>query len=132
MLDYYLKVVRDNYANFNGRARRSEYWYFYLFNLIISAILEVVDYFIGTEIGIVGGIYSLAVFVPSLAVLVRRLHDTGKSGWYVLLVFFIIIGWIWLFVLTCTEGDHGPNEYGDDPKNPGYGEFDDIGKAEIL
>jgi len=132
MFNYYLKVVRDNYANFEGRARRSEYWYFALFNFIISSILQLIDYAIGTDIGILGSIYSLAVFVPSLAVLVRRLHDTGKSGWYVLLVFFIIIGWIWLLVLTCTEGDNGPNEYGADPKNPHYGEFDEIGKPDVF
>jgi len=82
MFDYYLKVVRDNYANFEGRARRAEYWYFYLLSLIISLILQGVDYLIGTEIGILGGIYSLAIIVPTIAVMVRRLHDTGKSGWY--------------------------------------------------
>ena len=132
MFDYYLKVVRDNYANFEGRARRAEYWYFYLLSLIISLILQGVDYLIGTEIGILGGIYSLAIIVPTIAVMVRRLHDTGKSGWYVLLIFFIIIGWIWLLVLFCTEGDHGPNEYGADPKNPNYGEFDEIGRPDVF
>ncbi|KGO84740.1 membrane protein [Flavobacterium rivuli WB 3.3-2 = DSM 21788] len=132
MFDYYLKVVRDNYANFEGRARRAEYWYFYLFNTIIGLILQGVDYLIGTDIGIVGSIYSLAVLIPTLAVLVRRLHDTGKSGWYALLLLFIVIGWIWLLVLVCTEGDHGPNEYGADPKNPHYGEFDDIGKPDVF
>jgi len=132
MFDYYLKVVRDNYANFEGRARRSEYWYFYLFNTVIGLVLKGVDYLIGTEIGIVGSIYSLAVLVPGLAVLVRRLHDSGKSGWYALLLIFIIIGWIWLLVLLCTEGDHGPNEYGPDPKNPNYGEFDEIGRPDVF
>jgi uncharacterized membrane protein YhaH (DUF805 family) len=132
MFDWYLKVVRDNYANFSGRARRSEYWYFALFNFVFSSILQLIDYVIGLDVGILGGIYSLAVLVPSLAVAVRRLHDTGKSGWYILLIFFVCIGWIWLFVLFCTEGDNGPNEYGQDPKNPGYGEFDDIGKKDIF
>jgi len=132
MFDWYLKVVRDNYANFNGRARRSEYWYFVLVNAIIGIILRLVDYAIGSEIGIIGAIYSLAVLIPGLAAGVRRLHDTGKSGWYILLIFFVCIGWIWLIVLYCTEGDNGPNEYGPDPKNPNYGEFDEIGKPDIF
>jgi len=132
MFDWYLKVVKENYANFEGRARRSEYWYFALFNFIISSVLQVVDYAIGTDIGILGSIYSLAVLVPSIAVLVRRLHDTGKSGWYALLLFLVVIGWIWLLVLTCTEGDHGPNEYGADPKNPNFGEFDEIGRPDVF
>jgi uncharacterized membrane protein YhaH (DUF805 family) len=129
MIDWYLKVVRDNYANFEGRARRSEYWYYTLFNLIIGIVLQVIDHFIGFEYGLLGSIYSLAVLVPGLAVFVRRLHDVGKSGWYILLIFLPVIGWIWLLVLLFTEGDNGPNEYGEDPKRP-YSEFNDIGNNE--
>jgi uncharacterized membrane protein YhaH (DUF805 family) len=130
MLEWYLKVVKENYANFEGRARRSEYWYFVLVNIIISIILGLIDSVIG--ISILGSIYSLAVLVPSIAVAVRRLHDVGKSGWYFLLIFFLVIGWIWLFVLYCKEGDTGPNEYGADPKNPTFGEFDEIGRPDVF
>ena len=89
MIDWYLKVVRDNYANFSGRARRSEYWYYALCNFLISLVLQVVDYFIG--FGLLGGIYGLAVLVPGLAVFVRRLHDVNKSGWFILLLLLPVI-----------------------------------------
>lgn len=127
MIEWYLKVVRDNYVNFEGRARRAEYWYFILFYFIIAIALEIVDYLMG--IYIFRPLFGLAMLLPSIAAAVRRLHDTGKSGWYFLLIFFAVIGWIWLIVLLATEGDHGPNEYGHDPKND-YSEFDDIGKTE--
>ena len=127
MIDWYLKVVRDNYANFSGRARRSEYWYYALCNFLIGLVLQVVDYFIGFNL--LGGIYGLAVLVPGLAVFVRRLHDVNKSGWFILLILLPVIGWIWLLVLLFTEGTVGPNQYGEDPKRP-YSEFDQIGSKE--
>jgi uncharacterized membrane protein YhaH (DUF805 family) len=130
MLEWYLKVVKENYANFEGRARRSEYWYFALVNIIISVILGVIDSVIG--ISVLGGIYSLAVLVPSIAVGVRRMHDIGKSGWYLLVALIPIAGIIWLLVLLCKEGDTGPNEYGADPKNPTFGEFDEIGRPDVF
>lgn len=132
MIEWYLKVVRDNYANFSGRARRSEYWYYTLFNIIIGIVLRIIDtYVIGMdEIGVLGLIYSLAVLIPGLAVSVRRLHDVGKSGWFLLIVLIPLIGAIWLLVLFCTEGNNGPNQYGEDPKRP-YDEFNDIGKSEV-
>jgi uncharacterized membrane protein YhaH (DUF805 family) len=130
MLEWYLKVVKENYANFEGRARRSEYWYFALVNIIISVILGVIDSVIG--ISVLGGIYSLAVLVPSIAVGVRRMHDIGKSGWYLLVALIPIAGFIWLLVLLCKEGDTGPNEYGADPKNPTFGEFDEIGRPDVF
>ena len=129
MINWYLKVVRDNYLNFNGRARRSEYWYFILFNLIVSIVLNVIDYFIGMDI--LGAIYSLAVFLPGLAVLVRRLHDINKSGWYFFIVLIPLAGIIWLLVLLCTEGDHGPNQYGSDPKNQYDNDINEIGTQEV-
>ena len=129
MFDWYLKVVRDNYANFSGRARRSEYWFYTLCSFLISVVLQVIDFLIGFEDGLIVNIYSLAVFIPALAVFVRRLHDVGKSGWMILLMFLPVIGWIWLLVLLFTDGDSGRNEYGPDPKNM-YEEFDDIGKPE--
>ncbi|KAF2518853.1 DUF805 domain-containing protein [Flavobacterium salilacus subsp. salilacus] len=132
MIEWYLKVVRDNYANFSGRARRSEYWYFVLFSTIISIVLNLIDMFLLNmrEVGVISTIYSLVVFIPSLAVAVRRLHDVGKSGWYYLLIFLPIIGWIWLLVLFFTEGDSGANEYGPDPK-ANYNEFEEIGKTDV-
>lgn len=106
-MNYYLKVLQ-NYANFNGRARRKEYWMFVLFNFIASFILG----FIGglLEFPLLGNLYSLAVLLPSIAVAVRRMHDVGKSGWYILIP-------IYNFILCVTEGDNGENEYGPDPKN---------------
>ena len=106
-MNYYLKVLQ-NYANFNGRARRKEYWMFVLFNFIASFILV----FIGglLEFPLLANLYSLAVLLPSIAVAVRRMHDVGKSGWYVLIP-------IYNFILCVTEGNSGENEYGPDPKN---------------
>ncbi len=88
-MKWYLTVVRDNYANFKGRASRKEYWMFVLFNLIFSYSLTGIGYF--TELTILGNIYSLAVLIPGLAVTVRRLHDTGKSGWFYVGFFLIIV-----------------------------------------
>ena len=96
MIEWYKKVVFENYANFSGRARRSEYWYFVLANIIIGIILSVLDNFLGLKVGtsnsgILGGLYNLAVFIPGLAVSVRRLHDIGKSGKLLLLFYGILI-----------------------------------------
>jgi uncharacterized membrane protein YhaH (DUF805 family) len=105
--NYYLTVVRDNYANFDGRARRSEYWYFYLFNFIISFLVG----FVGGVLGIewLGAVYFIAVLVPTIAAGVRRMHDVGKSGWFILIPLYNLI-------LAVTEGNAGDNEYGNDPK----------------
>lgn len=128
-MEWFLKVVRDNYANFEGRARRQEYWMFILFNFIIQVglwILFVIFGAISPPLVFVPGIalliYALYVFIPNLAVLVRRLHDTGNSGWMLLVSLIPLIGGIWLLVLLCTEGNYGPNQYGPDPK----AEYDDI------
>ena len=104
--NYYIHVLK-NYATFNGRARRSEYWYFVLFNAIISFGLD----FIGGLIsfGLLGTIYSLAVLIPSIAVGVRRMHDVGKSGWFLLIPIYNLI-------LALTDGEKGENQYGADPK----------------
>lgn len=134
MIEWYKKVVFENYANFSGRARRSEYWYFYLASAIISIVLSIIDNVIGYKIGsvnlgIVGIFYSLLVFIPTLAVGVRRLHDVGKSGWFLLIV-LTCIGAFWILYLFCTDGDQGTNEYGPDPKSNGD-EIDEIGKTEV-
>jgi len=110
MMKYYLEVLQK-YAVFEGRARRSEYWYFVLFNFLISLALTFLDEALGLlEFG-TNTVYSLAVMIPSLAVLVRRMHDVGKSGWFCLIPIYNLI-------LAATEGDYGTNEYGPDPKNP--------------
>ncbi|MEH0157435.1 DUF805 domain-containing protein [Limibacter armeniacum] len=105
-MNYYLKVLQ-NYAVFSGRARRSEYWYFVLFNVIFTFVLMGLDVTLG--LGFLNSLYSLVVLVPSLAVGVRRMHDVGKSGW-----FFIIP--IYNLILAVSEGEQGDNEYGSDPK----------------
>lgn len=134
MIEWYKKVVFQNYANFNGRARRSEYWYFLLMNMICAITAMIIDNVIGIKIeplpyGYIYLAYVLAVFFPGLAVAVRRLHDIGKSGWYLLISFIPVIGAIWLIVLFCKEGDPGANDYGSDPKTS-FDEINEIGKAE--
>ena len=104
-MQYYLKALQ-NYAVFTGRANRSEYWYFVLFNLIFSFVIGFIAGFI--KIPILGSIYSLAVLIPGIAVGVRRMHDVDKSGWFLLIPIYNLI-------LACTEGTIGENQYGDDP-----------------
>ncbi len=111
-MNWYLKVWK-NYANFNGRARRKEYWMFILFNAIISYGLQALV-FVDESLALLSGLYSLAVLIPSIAVAVRRMHDVGKSGWFLLIPIYNLI-------LAATNGDEGSNEYGVDPKN-GNGE----------
>jgi len=118
-MNWYLEVLRK-YAVFSGRARRKEYWFFALFNLLISIVLAVVDAAIGfTDIeglGPLRGLYTLAVLIPGIAVTVRRLHDTGKSGWYILLGLIPCVGGIILLVFMVEDSQHGENEYGSYPK----------------
>lgn len=136
MIEWYKKVVFENYANFSGRARRSEYWYFTLMSAIIAIILAVIDNTTGLTFGsasngILGTIYGLAVLLPGLAVAVRRLHDVGKSGWFFFIILIPIIGAIWLLVLFCTDGEQGTNKYGPDPKNESD-EINEIGTTDIF
>lgn len=119
-MNWYLKVLKQ-YADFSGRARRSEYWYFVLFNMIFAIVAVVLDNILGTAIEGVGygpiyGLYVLALLVPGLAVAVRRLHDVGKSGWMFLIVLIPLIGAIWLLVLSFTDSQPGTNKWGPNPK----------------
>ncbi|CAA0125111.1 Inner membrane protein YhaH [Halioglobus japonicus] len=119
-MNWYLEVIRK-YAQFSGRARRKEYWFFVLFNLIISIALTFVDSVIGTlntetGYGVLSGIYSLAVLIPSLAVSFRRLHDTGRNAWWLLIGLIPIIGAIVLLVFMVQDSQEGENEYGASPK----------------
>ncbi|MCL4117892.1 UNVERIFIED_CONTAM: hypothetical protein GTU68_045002 [Idotea baltica] len=118
-MNWYLKVLKQ-YADFTGRARRKEYWMFVLINILISWTFVLLDYIAGTTIfDSINTIYSIAILVPSVAVAVRRLHDIGNSGWYYLLVFIPIIGWIWLLILFVTDSESGTNKWGPNPKENG-------------
>ena len=124
-MEWYLKVMRDNYANFSGRARRKEYWMFTLFQLLVMIVLMILDNVLGLDFEIqgislnYGYLYLIGIivhFIPSFSVLVRRLHDVGKSGWFYLIALIPLIGAIWLFVLFVTEGKKEDNKWGPDPK----------------
>jgi uncharacterized membrane protein YhaH (DUF805 family) len=119
-MNWYLKVLKQ-YADFGGRARRTEYWMFVLFNVIFSIVALTLDNVLGISFTAGSGgpiyiIYGLALFIPGLAVSVRRLHDTGRSGWMMLIVFIPLIGFIWLIVLMASDGIFGNNQYGQNPK----------------
>jgi len=119
-MNWYLKVLK-NYAVFSGRARRKEYWMFFLFNVIFAIAALILDHILGTAIkgfgyGLFYILYGLIVLIPAWAVSIRRLHDVGKSGWFLLIGLIPLIGAIWLLVLFCTDGNAGVNEYGPNPK----------------
>jgi uncharacterized membrane protein YhaH (DUF805 family) len=119
-MNWYLEVLKK-YATFGGRARRKEYWYYSLFNFLISIVLAVIDGVTGTYsfeagMGLLGGIYGLAVLIPSIAVSIRRLHDTGRSGWWLLIALIPFIGAIILLVFMVQDSQPGENQYGPNPK----------------
>ena len=122
-MNWYLQVLKK-YAVFSGRARRREYWFFFLFNIIISIVLSVIDATIGTfsptsGVGLRSGVYGLAVISPSIAVGVRRLHDIDRTGWWLLIAFVPLIGVLVLLVFALLPGTAGDNKYGPDPKAAG-------------
>jgi uncharacterized membrane protein YhaH (DUF805 family) len=126
-MEWYTTVLRK-YVEFSGRARRKEFWMFTLFNVIIQIILSIIDRIIGTDYGngssgVLTSIYGLAVLLPSIAVGIRRLHDTNRSGWWILIGLIPCVGWIILIVWYATEGVAGPNQYGPDPKAAERGGF---------
>lgn len=134
-MKWYLKALKQ-YADFNGRARRMEYWMFILFNAIFGIAAMILDNLLGlsfsSEIryGFIYLIYTLATIIPGIAVAVRRLHDVDKSGWFYFIVLIPIVGAIWLLILFFTEGTPGRNQYGVNPKE-GYNEINEIGQKEI-
>jgi len=114
-MNYYLTVFKK-YAEFNGRSRRAEYWYFILFHAIIIFVLSIISYVIGDNRYILREIYMLAALFPVLGVTIRRLHDIGRSGWEVLINFVPFIGTLWFIALMTNIGDRGDNKYGPNPK----------------
>ena len=127
-MNYYIDVLKK-YVVFGGRAARKEYWMFFLFNFIISLVLAIIDGIAGTNFetsgsagaasgGVLQGLYGLAVFLPTLGVTFRRLHDTDKSGWWVLISLVPFVGWIVLLVFMILDSDPGANKYGPNPKEP--------------
>jgi len=125
------------YAQFSGRSRRKEFWYFTLFVFVVNIVLSLLDSMLGlggtttrevnraawgfsayygTSGGLLSGLFALGTLIPSLALSVRRLHDLNRSGWWILLIFLVLIGWIVLLVFYLTDGTRGPNRFGPDPK----------------
>ena len=119
-MNWYLKCLKQ-YADFSGRARRQEYWMFVLFNMIFAIVAIIIDNVVGTEspelgYGVFNGLYTLAVFIPGVAVAVRRLHDVGKSGWMFFIGLIPLVGTIWLLVLMVKDSQQGTNKWGENPK----------------
>jgi uncharacterized membrane protein YhaH (DUF805 family) len=114
-------VVLKKYADFTGRARRSEYWYFFLIYIGIAIVLGIIDGMIGStafgNLGLLSGLLLLGLFLPSIAVAVRRLHDIGKSGWWLLLGFVPIVGGLVLLYFAFQDSQPGVNLFGPNPKN---------------
>ncbi|AXQ16486.1 MULTISPECIES: DUF805 domain-containing protein [Shewanella] len=115
-MEHFIGAIKK-YADFTGRARRTEYWMFTLFYIIFSLVVSAIDYALGTTV--LGLIYSLGLLLPSIAVAARRLHDTDRSGWWQLLAFIPIIGWIVLLVFYCQDSEVGDNRFGSNPKELG-------------
>ena len=119
-MNWYLSVLK-NYATFSGRARRAEYWMFFLFHFLAAVVLSFIDGLMGSidsdsGLGAMAAIYILLTFIPNLAVTVRRLHDTNRSGWWLLLYLVPLIGPITILIFTFLDGTASTNDYGDNPK----------------
>ena len=119
-MNWYLDAWK-NYITFAGRSRRKAYWVFFVFNVIATILANLIDNVLGlagqSVYGPVSMLYALAVFLPGLALAVRRLHDTGRSGWWMLLGFIPLIGWIVLLIFFVTDSQPGSNPYGPNPKD---------------
>ena len=126
MKKYYLDILTNKFADFNGRARRKEYWMWTLYCTIILLISMVFDNLFGLTFELLGEdlgygwlylIFGIIQFIPGLAVVVRRLHDVGKSGWYYLIILIPLIGFIWILVLLCTDGVKDENKWEKDDED---------------
>jgi uncharacterized membrane protein YhaH (DUF805 family) len=119
-MNWYLEVLKK-YAVFTGRAQRAEYWYFVLFNLLIMIALTFIDGLIGTYsveagLGLLSGLYALAVLLPGIGVAIRRLHDTSRSGWWILIGLIPVVGAIVLIIFFVMDSTPGENQHGPNPK----------------
>ena len=123
-MNWYM-VVLKKYAVFNGRSRRAEFWWFFLINIIITIVLSVGSSIVTANsnsnssfnvFSCISGLYGLAVLLPALGVEIRRLHDIGKSGWWILIALIPLVGSIWLLVLLATDSQPGDTQYGPNPK----------------
>ena len=106
-----LHVLKDNYVNFEGRATRYEFWWFYVISLCLSVLATIGDQICG--IAICSGLLSLALLLPQLSLCARRLHDINRSGWWQLLLFIPLIGWIVLIVWFVQKSDESANDFGE-------------------
>jgi uncharacterized membrane protein YhaH (DUF805 family) len=113
-VQWYLKVIRQ-YAVFDGRARRKEYWMFLLMNILFAVLIAIAEKILGTG-GILGLIYSLVFFIPGIAVSARRLHDIDKSAWWMLIIIIPLIGPLILLYFAASDGTPGSNRFGPNPK----------------
>jgi uncharacterized membrane protein YhaH (DUF805 family) len=120
-MKWFLEALTKKYATFEGRARRSEYWYYMLFYFLAFVVFAIVDGLTGTldeeaGIGLLSGLFVLATLIPTIAVLVRRLHDTDRSGWWALLNLVPLVGGLVLLVFTVLDSQPGENRFGPNPK----------------
>ena len=118
-MDWYFKVLK-NYLGFSGRARRKEFWMFILVNLVLTVVLSILDKMLGLRIagdeGLLTTVYGVLIFLPYWAVQFRRLHDTDRSAWWLLLLLIPLVGWLIILAFNCQNGTPGENVYGADPK----------------
>jgi uncharacterized membrane protein YhaH (DUF805 family) len=113
-MNWYLMALKK-YVDFSGRSRRKEYWMFFLFNIIIAVVLGIIEGILGIA-GVISGLYCLAILLPGIAVTIRRLHDTDRSGWWILVGLVPIIGGLVLLFFMIQDGKPGENQYGPNPK----------------
>ena len=125
MKKYYLNILTNKYADFSGRARRKEYWMWTLYATLIFILAMIMDNMLGLNFELLGQdlgygwmyvIAGIINFIPGLSIVVRRLHDVGKSGWFFLIILIPIIGWIGILIFLCSDGDKEENKWGTNPK----------------
>ena len=126
MKKYYLDILTNKYSDFSGRARRKEYWYWTLNYIIVLLIAMVIDNLLGLNFELLGQdlgygwiylIVGITHFLPGLSMVIRRLHDVGKSGWFYFIILIPLIGIIWMLVLVCSDGVKEENKWGTNPKS---------------
>ena len=115
ILNFYVDALKK-FITFTGRSRRKEFWFFWLINMVISWLISLITGSLGIVGLIFSGLFSLAILLPSLAVAIRRMHDIGKSGWWICINLIPLVGTIWYIVLAAKDSDAGSNQWGDYPK----------------